>query len=344
MGRKFWGSGEEQEDKAEVLVPLEEPSQEEEKVPLEAEKEEFGETPPVVAGDVEKEEYAETLARDSSTVVYGPFVMKSPCSETSVPEEEREGDGRVSRMRRGRLPPEEKDLIKEPVVVEGEVESRVVQVVQREDLLRAAISRPSSQASDSRPCSQNSRPCSQNSRPGSALPAKVAKQLERLSSPERDSPVMTPRHRRLEKEERDRASIDGQHVARPESRQASASSTRSPARATAVPCDNYLKKNQKKVEVQKAIDAGDMFDQVSVRGGKSEKVLKQLEKLKKRAIKNSKGEQKKYKGFGEKKAEKEDKEKKRKEKEARKANMKVKKAAVTSIEAALIAELLQTGS
>ena len=332
MSRRFWGSGEEQEEKAEVLVPLEEPSQEEEKVCLDAEKEEFAETLPVVAGDVEKEEYAETVARDSSTTVYGPFKMKSPTSETSV-SEEREGDGRESRMRRGRLPPEDKDLNRE-AVEEGVAESKVVQV-QKEDLLRAAISRPSSQASDSRPSSQNSRP-------GSALPAKVAKQLERLSSPERDSPVMTPRHRRLEKEERDRASIDGQYVARPESRQTSASS-RSPARATAVPCDNYLKKNQKKVEVQKAIDAGDMFDQVSVRGGKSEKVLKHLEKLKKKAIKNSKGEQKKYKGFGEKKAEREDKEKKRKEKEARKANMKVKKAEVTSIEAALIAELLETG-
>jgi len=147
--------------------------------------------------------------------------------------------------------------------------------------------------------------------------------------------------RREEKEAR-RASIDGQHVVRPDSRQAS--SSRSPARATGVPCDNYLKRNQKKVEdVQKAIDAGDKLDQVFVRGGKAEKVRKQLEKIKKKAMKNSKGEQKKYKGFGEKKAEKEDKAKRREEKEARRASMHVKKAAVTSTEAALIAELLQTG-
>ena len=327
MSRRCWGSGEEEEEKEEVLVPLEEPSQEEEKVCLDAEKEEFAENLPVVC-DVEKEEYAETVARDSSTTIIEPIVIKSP-SENSVLEE-REGDGRDSRMRRGRLPPEEKDPLQE-AAKEGE-ESKVQ--VQKEDVLRAAISRPSSQA--------DSRPSSQNSRPGSALPAKVAKQLERMASPDRDSPVMAPRHRRLEKEERDRASIDGQHVARPESRQAS--SSRSPARAAGVPCDNYLKKNQKQVEVQKAIDAGDMFDQVSVRGGKSEKVRKLLEKLKKKAIKNSKGEQKKYKGFGEKKAEKEDKMKKREEKEARKANMIIKKAAVTRDEAALIAELLQTGS
>ena len=315
VSRRFWGDEEPQKEGE--LVPLEEPNGEEE----EEEKEEFAETLPVVSV-VEKEEYAESVARESSTIKVG--------SENSQPEGEREGDGRDSRMRRGRLPPEEKDLHQQ-AVEEGE-DSKVQ--VQTEDLLRAAVSRPSSQA--------DSRPSSQNSRPGSALPAKVAKQLERVASPDRDSPVITPRHRRLEKEERERASIDGQHVVRPDSRQAS--SSRSPARATGGPCDNYLKRNQKQVEVQKAIDAG-MFDQVSVRGKNSEKVRRKLlEKIKKKAIKNSKGEQKKYKGFGEKKAEKEDKAKKREEKEARRASMKNKKAAVTDNEAALIAELLQTGS
>lgn len=42
MSRKFWGH--EEESGKEVLVPLEEPSREEEKVRLEAEKEEFAET------------------------------------------------------------------------------------------------------------------------------------------------------------------------------------------------------------------------------------------------------------------------------------------------------------
>ena len=311
VSRRFRGDAEPQKEGE--LVPLEEPNGEEE-------KEEFAETLPVISA-VEKEEYAESVARESSTIKTG--------SENSQPEE-RKGDGRDSRMRRERLPPEENDPHQE-AVEEGE-DSKVQ--VQADYLLRASISRPFSQA--------DSRPSSQNSRPGSALPAKVAKQLERVASPDRDSPVITPRHRRLEKEERERASIDGQHVVRPDSRQASCS--RSPARATGGPCDNYLKRNQKQVEVQKAIDAG-MFDQVSVRGKNSEKVRRKLlEKIKKKAIKNSKGEQKKYKGFGEKKAEKEDKAKKREEKEARRASMKNKKAAVTDNEAALIAELLQTGS
>ena len=313
VSRRFWGD--EEPGKDGELVPLVEPNVEEE------EKEEFAETLPAVSDHEEKEEYAEVVTRESSSIKIGP--------ENSQPEE-REGDGRDSRMRRGRLPPEEKDLHQEAV---QEVEDSKVQV-QTEDLLRAAISRPSSQA--------DSRPSSQNSRPGSALPAKVAKQLERVASPDRDSPVIAPRNRRLEKEERERASIDGQHVVRPDSRQASCS--KSPARATGGPCDNYLKRNQKQVEVQKAIEAGNMFDQVNVRSKNAEKVRKQLEKIKKKAIKNSKGDQKKYKGFGEKKAPKEDKAKKREEKEARRASMKIKKAVVTSNEAALIAELLQTGS
>jgi len=311
VSRRFWGDEEPQKEG--ILIPLEEPHDEEE------EKEEFAETL-TAASAGEKEEYAESVAREGSTIKVG--------SENSQPEE-REGDGRDSRMRRGRLPPEEKDLHQEAV---QEVEDSKVQV-QTEDLLRAAVSRPSSQA--------DSRPSSQNSRPGSALPAKVAKQLERVASPDRDSPVIAPRNRRLEKEERERASIDGQHVVRPDSRQASCS--KSPARATGGPCDNYLKRNQKQVEVQKAIEAGNMFDQVNVRSKNAEKVRKQLEKIKKKAIKNSKGDQKKYKGFGEKKAPKEDKAKKREEKEARRASMKIKKAVVTSNEAALIAELLQTG-
>ena len=206
VSRRFWGDEEPQKEGE--LVPLEEPNGEEE----EEEKEEFAETLPVVSV-VEKEEYAESVARESSTIKVG--------SENSQPEGEREGDGRDSRMRRGRLPPEEKDLHQQ-AVEEGE-DSKVQ--VQTEDLLRTAVSRPSSQA--------DSRPSSQNSRPGSALPAKVAKQLERVASPDRDSPVITPRHRRLEKEERERASIDGQHVVRPDSRQAS--SSRSPARATGGP-------------------------------------------------------------------------------------------------------------
>ena len=95
-----------------------------------------------------------------------------------------------------------------------------------------------------------------------------------------------------------------------------------------------------------SFDAAGKFDQEFVRGGKSEKVRKHFEKLKKRAMKNSKGEQKKYKGFGETKEIKEDKAKRQEEKERKKAAMKakMKKAEVTRDEAALIAELLQAGT
>ena len=72
--RRSWCSTEEQEDK-EVLVSLQEPSQEEEEVCLKAEKEEYAETLPVVGG-VEKAEYAETVARDSSATIYRPFMIK----------------------------------------------------------------------------------------------------------------------------------------------------------------------------------------------------------------------------------------------------------------------------
>ena len=55
-----------------MLVPLEEPSREEEKVRLEAEKEEFAETLHAVGNEQEKEEYTETAARDSSTIKVTP--------------------------------------------------------------------------------------------------------------------------------------------------------------------------------------------------------------------------------------------------------------------------------
>ena len=339
--RRFWGDVEQEGD--EVLVPLEDPSQEEEVDDVEEcvpepSKEEYAETP-TTAVNVAKEEYGERVVRDGSSI-------KLPSDDSAS--EEREGSGgRESRMRRGRLPPEDREpgqgAETEIVVTTERVEVHVQQVVRVNDLL--SLSRPPSQAG-SRPSSQNSRPPSQNSRPGSALPSKVAKQLERIASPDRDSPVLAPRNRRQEKEERARSSIDGQHVARPESRQA-ASSSKSPSRAAGAPCDNYLKKNDhKQAEMQKAIDAAEKFDQVSVRGGKSEKVRKQFEKLKKKAMKNSKGEQKKYKGFGETKESKEDKAKRQEEKERKKAAMKakMKKAEVTRDEAALIAELLQAGT
>ena len=341
--RRFWGDVEQEGD--EVLVPLEDPSQEEEVDDVEEyvpepSKEEYAETP-TTAVNVAKEEYGERVVRDGSSI-------KLPSDDSAS--EEREGSGgRESRMRRGRLPPEDREpgqgAETEIVVTTERVEVHVQQVVGVNDLLNAAPSRPPSQAG-SRPSSQNSRPPSQNSRPGSALPSKVAKQLERIASPDRDSPVLAPRNRRQEKEERARSSIDGQHVARPESRQA-ASSSKSHSIAAGAPCDNYLKKNdQKQAEMQKAFDAAGKFDQEFVRGGKSEKVRKHFEKLKKRAMKNSKGEQKKYKGFGETKEIKEDKAKRQEEKERKKAAMKakMKKAEVTRDEAALIAELLQAGT
>ena len=70
VSRKFWGH--EEESGKEVLVPLEEPSREEEKVRLEAEKEEFAETLHAVGNEQEKEEYTETAARDSSTIKVTP--------------------------------------------------------------------------------------------------------------------------------------------------------------------------------------------------------------------------------------------------------------------------------
>merc|ERR1712013_303783 len=315
--RRFWGDVEEEGD--EVLVPLEDPSQEEEVDDVEEyvpgpSKEEYAETP-TTAINVAKEEYGERVVRDGSSI-------KLP-SDDSASEEREGGGGRESRMRRGRLPPEDREpgqgAETEIVVTTDRVEVHVQQVVRVNDLLNAAPSRPPSQAG-SRPSSQNSRPPSQNSRPGSALPSKVAKQLERIASPDRDSPVLAPRNRRQEKEERARSSIDGQHVARPESRQAT-SSSKSPSRAAGAPCDNYLKKNDhKQAEMQKAIDAAQKFDQVSVRGRKSEKVRKHFEKLKKKAMKNSKGDQKKYKGFGETKESKEDKAKRQEETENRAAH------------------------
>ena len=65
----------------------------------------------------------------------------------------------------------------------------------------------------SRPGSQSSsRPQSQQSRPSSALPKKVAKQLESLGSPERDSPVLTPRLRHSELKDKQLESGEAQSL------------------------------------------------------------------------------------------------------------------------------------
>merc|ERR1712173_262264 len=69
---------------------------------------------------------------------------------------------------------------------------------QLDEMIRCASrnSRPSSQAS--------SRPSSQMSRPGSTLPKKLAKQLENIGSPERDSPVLAPRQRHKDAKEKEK--------------------------------------------------------------------------------------------------------------------------------------------
>merc|ERR1719334_847851 len=109
-----------------------------------------------------------------------------------------------SRMRRGRgLTEPHRTPHAQPKDITKEVE----------EMLRAtsSMSRPSSQT--------ESRPCSPASRPGSALPRNVARKLERIGSPDRDSPVCTPKLRQKEKEEKAKSSIDGMPH-RPESRQA----------------------------------------------------------------------------------------------------------------------------
>jgi hypothetical protein len=140
---------------------------------------------------------------------------------------------------------------------------------------------------------------------------------------------------------RARASIDGQSLAhRPPSR--AATPAQSPGRA-ALPCDNYL--NRDKRPEAEPLDTSEIFEQAFARSGrKQEKVKKMLEKIKKKAEKDSREKMRKYKGFGEKVEEPAEREARRREaREKRRKEVKVKKAEVTDAEAALMAELLNFG-
>merc|ERR1712098_872446 len=103
----------------------------------------------------------------------------------------------------------------------------------------------------------SSRPESQLSRPASALPVKVAKKLEAISSPERDSPVLTPRMRRKEAIEK-------------HSREALQKAV-SPRAATpvsqSVANENYLKKSQASLPSTKTLGS---FEQAFTRSKQSE--------------------------------------------------------------------------
>jgi len=202
---------------------------------------------------------------------------------------------------------------------------------QVEEMIRCASrnSRPGSQAS--------SRPSSQMSRPGSTLPKKVAKQLEYLGSPERDSPVLAPRQRHKELKEKERFNPTNSNLT---SRKGTPIPPKSPNNSTLIN-ENYLRKEEKR-----AISRNDLpvnlgnFDQAFTRKKQSEKIKKLLEKQKKKAEKMS---SKKYKGFGETVNPEEESLKKKEEREQKRKDSIIKKAQVTKTEVDLMKELLKIG-
>lgn len=194
--------------------------------------------------------------------------------------------------------------------------SRQLNEVEKEDL--DAMIRSASRL-DSRPDSQaDKRTDSRLSRPSSALPSKVARQLEDLGSPERDSPVLTPRQRQKEKKE----------LKFVKQEKLTASST--PAIN-----DNYLRKPV--IDDDEALNESfGSFTQAYSRKKQSEKVRKLLEKQRRKAERIS---NKKYKGFGEDSDKPTDKEQRKKER----AEKKIKKAQVSKQEADIIKELMSIG-
>merc|ERR1719244_1302313 len=145
-----------------------------------------------------------------------------------------------------------------------------------EEMIRSSsrASRPSSQA--------DSRPGSELGRPGSVLPKKVARQLESLGSPDRDSPVLTPRQRQTEREAREREGFDSLRSSRVST--PAPSGSKSPARAALIN-ENYLKKDEVK-DVKETENIGN-FSQAFARKRQTEKVKKMLEKQRKKAEKLS---------------------------------------------------------
>ena len=193
-----------------------------------------------------------------------------------------------------------------------------------EEMMRCVSrnSRPNSQA--------RGRPNSQMSRLGSTLPKKVAKKLENLKSPERDSPVLTPRI--IHKEARDKVKYGNI---------GSRNQTPTPNEASTLINENYLKKNDKRVSNTKELpESLGNFEQTYTRKKQSEKIRKLLEKQKKNAEKTSSIS---YKGFVEKENPKEELRKKEEQKEEKKKEIIVKKAQVSKLQVELMNELLKIG-
>jgi len=199
---------------------------------------------------------------------------------------------------------------------------------QIDEMIRCASrnSRPGSQAS--------SRPSSQMSRPGSTLPKKVAKQLDNIGSPERDSPVLAPRQRHKEARRKETG------ITNLTSRKSTPIPPKSPINSTLIN-ENYLRKVESNAASTNNLpDKIGNFDQAYTRKKQSIKIQKLLEKQKKKAEKIS---NKKYKGFGEKVNPEEESLKKKEEKEQKKRDNIVKKAQVSKTEIDLMKELLKIG-
>ena len=185
----------------------------------------------------------------------------------------------------------------------------------------------------SRPGSQSSsRPQSQQSRPSSALPKKVAKQLESLGSPERDSPVLTPRLRHSEMKDKQLESVKNSLY----SPRAATPVQTSPVRTLVN--ENYFRKNE--VTLGKYSSTLGAFEMAFTRKKQSEKIKKLLEKQKR---KSEKLQHKKYQGFGDKAPPVDEDTLKKERKEQKKREQVVKKAAVSQEESDLMKELLKLG-
>ena len=120
-----------------------------------------------------------TLAPDN---IPAPALAQTPAMTEPGSSSEDEQGKKEKKLKRGRV----KEAIKE-AKEDGDASQEEI-----EEMIRCVsrASRPSSQASD--------RPDSQQSRPASTLPKKYAKHLDSLGSPDRDSPVLAPRQRKLE--------------------------------------------------------------------------------------------------------------------------------------------------
>jgi hypothetical protein len=160
-----------------------------------------------------------------------------------------------------------------------------------EDMIRAASrnsSRPASAAADSRPESRlDSRAESRaGSRAGKMSRKAFGVDPDSIEEPDRDSPVLTPRARRLEKERR-AASLGLSPPKHLPAREISNQTDYHPAMAASnppsAPSDKYI------------VTSLQSFDQIAVKKSKQEKVSKLLARQKRKAEKLAR---KKYRGFG----------------------------------------------